>query len=138
MRRLLRFRGSAAIALLLSLAALPIAACTSGDTAEAGAVGTTASDPLLVTFSGAYVTVENRSGAPIVDGELHVVPRGVMPPFRARLPRLENSQRLEVPYGQFYSRDGTPFRYGVTRTRTLRITATDVAGKKFEQEVAFE
>jgi hypothetical protein len=109
----------------------------SGDSAEARAVGTTASDPLVVTFSQMHLTVENRSGVPIVDGELQIVPRGVMAPFRARLPRIEGSQKRELPYTQFYSRDGTPFRRGATRTRNLRIVATDIAGKKFEQEVPF-
>ena len=132
-----RFRGSLRIALLLSLAAWPVAACSSGDTAEAGAVGTAASDPLAVTFSQMYLTVQNQTGVPIVDAELQIVPRGVMPPFRTRLHRLETSQQLDVPFNQFYSRDGTPFRRGATRTRSLRITATNVTGKKFEQEVPF-
>jgi hypothetical protein len=138
MRCPLRFRGFVRIALFLSLAALPLAGCSSGDTAEAGAVGTSASDPLVVTFSQMYMTIENRSGVPIVDGELQIVPRGVTPPFRTRLPRIESGQKRELLFNQFYSRDGTPFRRGGTRTRNLRITATDVSGKKFEQEVPFD
>jgi hypothetical protein len=138
MRCPLRFRGFVPAALFLSLAAFPLAACSSGDSAEAGAVGTAASDPLVVTFSQMYMTIENRSGVPIVDGELQIVPRGVTPPFRTRLPRIEGSQKREMPYNQFYSRDGTPFRRGVTRTRHVRITATDVTGKKFDQEVPFD
>jgi hypothetical protein len=124
--------------LLLSLAALPLAACSSGDSAEAGAVGTSASDPLGVTFSQMYLTIENRTGVPIVEGELQIVPRGVMAPFRTRLPRIEGSQKRELPYSQFLSRDGTPFRRGLTRTRNVRIIATDVTGKKYEQEVPFD
>ena len=138
MRCPLRFGGSLALALVVSLAALVTAACTSGETAEAGAVGTTAGEPLVVTFSQTYLTLENRSGVPIVDGEIQIVPRGVMPPFRTRLARLEGSQRVELPYSQFYSRDGTPFRRGITRTRTVRVTATDVAGKKLEMAVPFD
>jgi hypothetical protein len=140
MRCPLRFRGFVPAALFLTLAALPLAACSSsGDSAEAGAVGTSnANDPLVVTFSQTFLTIENRSGVPIVDGELQIVPRGVMPPFRNRLPRIEGSQKRELPFNQFYSRDGTPFRRGVTRTRSVRITATDITGKKIEQEVEFD
>ena len=69
---------------------------------------------------------------------MQIVPRGVMAPFRGRLPRIETSQRRDLPYSQFYSRDGTPFRRGITRTRQVRITVTDVVGKKFEQQVPFD
>jgi hypothetical protein len=131
-------RGFLPFVVVLSVAALSSAACASGETAEAGAVGTTASDPLVVTFSQTFLTVENRSGVPIVEGEMQIVPRGVMPPFRTRLARIEGSGRVELPYSQFYSRDGTPFRRGITRTRNVRVSATDLAGKKFEMEVPFD
>jgi hypothetical protein len=133
-----RFRGFLPFAVVLSVATLSASACTSGESAEAGAVGTTASDPLVVTFSQTFLTVENRSGVPIVEGEMQIVPRGVMPPFRTRLSRIEGTGRVELPYSQFYSRDGTPFRRGITRTRNVRLTATDVAGKKFDMEVPFD
>ena len=137
MRWPLRFRGFP-IALSLLIAAAAGAACSSSENAEAGAVGTTATGGLAVTFSQTYLTIENRTGVPIVDGELQIMPRGVMPPFRAVLPRIEGSGRRELLYSQFRSKDGTPFRRGATRARTVKIVATDMAGKKLEQEVPFE
>jgi hypothetical protein len=140
MRCPLRFRGFLPVAVALFVAASGLAACSSsGESAEAGAVATTAaSSALSITFSQTYVTLENRTGVPIVDAEVVIVPRGVMPPFRTRLPRIEGSQKRDVVFNQFISRDGTPFRRGITRTRALRITATDVTGKKVVQEVPFE
>jgi hypothetical protein len=138
MRWPLRFRGFVPIVLSLSIAAATGAACSSGENAEAGAVGTTATGGLAVTFSQTYLTVENRTGVPIVEGELQIMPRGVMPPFRASLPRIEGSGRRDLSYNQFRSKDGTPFRRGATRARTVRIIATDLAGKKLEQEVPFD
>ena len=138
MRWPLRFRGFVPVAVSLSIAAASVAACSSSENAEAGAVGTTSTGGLAVTFSNTYLTIENRSGVPIVEGEMQIVPRGVMPPFRTTLPRIENSAIRELPYSQFRSRDGTPFRRGATRARTVRITATDLTGKKLEHEVPFE
>lgn len=133
MRCPLRFRGFLVVASLF-LAVASVTACGSGKPAEAGSANT----PLAVTFSQTYLTVENRTGVPLVDGEVLIVPRGVMPPFRTSLPRIEGSGKRDMLFSQFYSRDGTPFRRGMVRTRTLRITATDVAGKKIEQEVEFK
>ena len=137
MRCPLRFRGFVHVVLCLAMA-VATAACSSGENAEAGAVGTTSPSGLVVTFSQTYLTVENRTGVPLVEGALEIVPRGIMPPFRTTLPRVEGSGRLDLPYNLFRSRDGTPFRRGVTRTQSVRITATDVSGKKLEEEIPFD
>jgi hypothetical protein len=123
---------------VLLLAAAALAACSSGDSAEAGAVGTSSSDPLAVTFTQSAITIENRTGVPVTDVRLQITPRGVYPPFRATMPRIETSQKVDVSLSQFRSADGTPFRQGVIRTRNLRVTATDVTGKTYEQEMPFE
>jgi hypothetical protein len=136
MRCPLRVRGSATAAALLA-AAIAAAGCSSGDPAEAGAVGTSGT-PLTVTLSQTYLSVENRTGVPIVEGEIQIVPRGVMPPFRTRLSRIEGSGRQDLMFNTFYSKDGTPFRRGVTRARSVRITAIDVTGRKIDQEVPFD
>lgn len=138
MRCPLRFRGFV-VGSFLVLAASGVAACSSGDRAEAGAVGTASGDETLaLTFSQTYMTVENRTGVPIVEGEIQIVPRGVMPPFRTRLPRIENSHKHNLMFNTFYSRDGTPFRRGVARVEEVRITATDVTGKTLARQVPFE
>jgi hypothetical protein len=138
MRCLVRFRGFVPIALCLSLAAASLAACSSSPPAEAGGVATTGTAPLAITFSQTYLTVENRTGVPIAEGAVEIVPRGVMPPFRTTLPRLEGSQKRDLVFNTFRSRDGTTFRRGVTKTRTVRVTATDITGKKLEHEVPFD
>lgn len=138
MRCPLRFRGFVVVGSVL-LAASSVAGCSSGDRAEAGAVGTTSgNEPLAVTFSQTYISIENRTGVPLVEGEIQIVPRGVMAPFRTRLPRIETSQKRDLMFNTFHSKDGTPFRRGVARVREVRITATDVAGKKIEQQVPFD
>lgn len=138
MRCPLRFRGFLPVAVFLSLAVFPLAACSSGESAESGAVGTSANDPIAITFSQTYMSIENRTGVPITEGRVEIVPRGIMPPFRTRLPRIENGQRRDVMFSQFISRDGTPFRRGVVRTERVRLSVTDVTGKTIEHDVPFD
>ena len=138
MRCPLRFRGFLPVAVLLSLAAFPLAACSSGESAEPGAIGTSSNDPIAITFSQTYLSIENRSGVPITEGRAEIVPRGILPPFRTTLPRIENGQRRDVMFSQFISRDGTPFRRGVSRGESVRLSVTDVTGKTIEHEVPFD
>jgi hypothetical protein len=138
MRCPLRFRGSLLVASSLLFAALTLSACSSGDTAEAGAVGTTATGPLGITYSSTYLTLENRAGVPFVEAKVEIIPRGMRPPFRTTVARIEGAAKHDVPFNVFRSADGTPFQRGNFRTRTIKVTATDVTGKVIEQEIPFE
>jgi len=138
MRRLVRFRGFVPIALSLFVAASTLAACSSGPQAEAGSVATGGAEPLGISLSSTHLTVENRSGVPLLEGEILIVPRGVAPPFSVPLPRIEASQKRDIVLSDFRSRDGTPFRRGINRSRAVRVIATDVSGRKYEQEIPFE
>jgi len=138
MRWPLRFRGSLVVAVCLFLAPFTLAGCSSGESAEAGAVGTTAAGPLGVSVSSTYLTIENRAGVPLVDTKVEIIPRGLRPPFRTTVARLEASAKRDLPFRDFRSADGTPFQRGMLRTRTLKITATDVSGNSIEQEMPFE
>lgn len=133
MRCPLRFRAFLPVAVFLSVAALPLAACSSGESA-----GASSNDPIAITFSQTYLSIENRTGVPITEGRVEIIPRGIMPPFRTSLPRIENGQRRDVMFSQFISRDGTPFRRGVVRTESVRLSVTDVTGKTTEHEVPFD
>jgi hypothetical protein len=90
-----------------------------------------------VSFAPTYLTIENHSGAPLVEGELTIVPSGLMPPFHTPLPRVESKGKVDVLLSNFRGNDGTSFRRGVIRARRVRISATDINGKKYQQEVPF-
>jgi hypothetical protein len=122
----------------LSLAALTAAACSRGETTEAGAVGTTgAGAPLGISVAQTYVTIENRTTLPLVEGVIELMPGGVLQPFRTPLTRIEAGDKRDFVLNNFRSADGTPFRRGATRARTVRVTATDVTGNKYEQTAPF-
>jgi hypothetical protein len=131
--------GSRGLALLVSLllAAFFTAAC-SGGTTEAGSSGTTGDGtdaPFLIVFEQTYMTIENRSGSPIVSGNVAIMTGSLRPPFTMALPRLENLDKRDFPLRNFRGNDGTEFNRRVARAQRIRITAVDLAGKKYEMEV---
>jgi hypothetical protein len=129
-------RGLALLASLL-LAAFFTAAC-SGSTTEAGSSGTTgdgANGPFLIALEQTYMTIENRSGSPIVSGTVAIMTGSLRPPFTMALPRLENLDKRDFPLRNFRGNDGTEFSRRVARVQRIRLTAVDVAGKKYEMEI---
>jgi hypothetical protein len=105
-----------------------------------GAAGTagTADAPIGITIANTYVTVENRTGAPLLEGEMVIDQLGVRPPFRATFPRLENGSARDFTLNTFRAADGTLFNRTIARARSLKITAKDASGKPYEQEVPFK
>ena len=137
MRCLLLFRGLVLSAAFTLLTACVLTGCSSSTRAEAGAVGTAGSSAIGVVFTPTYITIENHSGVPLVEGEVTIVPSGLMPPFHAPLPRVESNGKQDMLFNAFRGSDGTSFRRGVIRARRVRVTATDFNGKKYQQEVPF-
>ena len=126
-----RVRVSILRALFPLLALCTAAACSGGGPEGAGATGTGGEGvaaPVAITVSQTYITVENRTGAPLV---------GAFPPFRTSLPFLEIGSRRDFTFNTFRSNDGTPFSRTITRARRVKVTAKDRAGKVYENEVPF-
>lgn len=116
------------IALAL-LAVCAAAACSGG--------GVQAEDgPFFIEVSQTYVTVENRSGSPIVEGEVSIVPVGILPPFTARLPRLEVGGETTILLNTFRG-SGGPFNRNIADARSVMITATSQQGEVYEHEAPF-
>lgn len=94
--------------------------------------------PVLVTVSQTYLTIENKAGSALVDGVIELVPSGVLAPYKAILPRVESGGNREVPLDRFSGAGGARFLRGATRIRSVRLTATDLTGKVYKREVAFD
>ena len=93
--------------------------------------------PVGFTTSQTYITIENRSGNALAEGLIELVPSGVLAPFRRELPRMESGAKRDVPYDLFSGAGGSRFRPGVTRIKSVRITAKDVSGKTYKVEAPF-
>ena len=94
--------------------------------------------PVGITVSQTYLTIANRSGSAFADGQIELVPSGVLAPYRTQMPRIESGANRDVQLDQFSGVGGARFRRGVTRIKLVRITATDMAGKTYKQEVPFK
>ena len=118
---------------ILTLFAVGAAACSGGDSGAGGSVDA----PFAIVISQTYITVENRTGAPLVGGQVDIIPAGVLPPFRSALPRLEAGGKSDLMLNAFRG-SGTPFNRTIARARTVKVTAKDPFGKVYEYEVPFE
>ena len=114
---------------LTLLAVSAVAACSGG--------GVQAEDgPFFIEISQTYVTVENRTGSPIVEGEVSIVPVGILPPFIARLPRLEVGGETTILLNAFRGSGGS-YNRGIADARTVIVTATSLQGEVYEHEAPF-
>lgn len=131
----------ALVALAASLAlAFVVSGCSSASSSEGevGAVATagTASAALAIQAGSMFITIENRAGQPLLD--VRVAIQGGRAPFTAVIPRLETSQKVDLTFGDFRARDGTPFSLRVARPRAVVATAQDFVGQKHEVTVPWE
>ncbi len=111
-----------------------------GSARESGAVGTSGErEPaIVVETSSMYVTVENRSGAPLLDLRVAIKPVGVGTPFTTTISRLEGGERRDVLLGNFRGRDGTPFNGRLVRPKHVMVSAVDLVGKNHEVTVPWQ
>jgi hypothetical protein len=123
----------------LMLLVMCAAAC-GGNPESVNAAGTagTADAPIAISISNTYISVENKTGVPLLQGQMVITQLGVRPPFRAALPRLENGLTRDFTLNTFRAPDGTLFNRTIARARSLKLTAKDVNGKTYEQEIPFE
>jgi hypothetical protein len=119
------------VAGVVLLASVFVAAC-------GGAAADDPNAPVGVTVSQTYLTIANRSGSAFADGQIELVPSGVLAPYKMQMPRIESGANRDVQLDQFAGVGGARFRRGVTRIKAVRIVATDMTGKTYKQEVPFK
>jgi hypothetical protein len=121
------------ITLAVIAAAVLAAGCSEQGSASQQA---DANAPVLIETSQTSIAVQNRAGLPLTDVSVTLVPSGGIE-FGKTLPRIENSERREIPLGDFRSRDGSRYNFRSMRPKMVRLRASDVAGKRYEIEVPF-
>jgi len=84
-----------------------------------------------------FVTVEDNAGAPLVNMTVAVLPISG-PPFTRLVSRMENGEKRDISLNDFSSRDGTTFSLRAMRAKSVRVTADDVANKKYDIEVKWK
>lgn len=90
--------------------------------------------PIWIETSQLAVTVENRAGVPLTDVSVALV--GSLT-FTKTVPRIENAQSATLRINEFTSPDGTHLNLRADTPRTVRVTATDIGGKKYDVETGW-
>lgn len=126
-----RLPGTLSLVVVCALLVLPLAAGCGGGVAD------DPNAPVGITLSQTYLTIANRSGSAFAEGQIELVPAGVLAPYRLAMPRIESGATRDVQLDQFSGAGGARFRRGVARMKAVRITATDMTGKTHKQEVPF-
>lgn len=117
---------------VLALAAALVSACSGG-----GSERVSADSPIVVEVSQNLVTFQNRTGLPLADVTISIVPYGPGE-FTRRLSRIENTAKREVSVSEFRGRDGTPLNLRVTRPKSVKVHAEDQTGKAYDVEVPWK
>lgn len=99
--------------------ALTVSGCGSSGGAGASAVG----GPIEVEVSQLFITVTNKSGGPLTDVKVDIIPVGRQTIFTATHYRLESEADHDFPMADLRGSDGTPFNLRVHKPQTVRVTA---------------
>jgi hypothetical protein len=83
------------------------------------------------------VEVENHTGAALVKMDLAIKAGDLQ--YIASVPRLEANDKRVMQFNEFRgSRDGATMNPNLVRPKAVVVTASDVAGKKFEVTVPWK
>jgi len=128
----LRRRASAGVACLIVLGTVGVTTAACSRDPEAAQAELNA--PIGVETSSLFLTIEKRAGGTLVDLTVAIVAAGGTE-FTSLVSRLEASARREMSLRDFSSRDGTTFSLRVSRPKSVRVQAKDLAGKAYKIEV---
>jgi hypothetical protein len=115
----------------LAAATMSQAACAS----DKETVQAAADAPIGIDTGQLFVTIENRSGGPLIDMTLTVLTPSA--PYTYMISRIEAGQKRDVPVSSFSSRDGTGLNLRMIRPRNVKATAKDLTNKPYEAQVAW-
>jgi hypothetical protein len=93
---------------------------------------------LVLSVAGSDVVLENQTGQSLVKGEIVIMPQGIGRPYIYNLPRMVTGQKQSFVLSRFRMNDGTPYRVGFTKAKSVKVTASDVMGKTYTREIPFE
>ena len=100
-----------------------------------GAAGQAKDAPIRVEASQFSVTIENRSGLPLQEIDVAILPIGGGTPFTLFVGRMDDGEKRESAVDEFRDRDGMRLSLRMVRPKTVRVSAKDVNGKTYNVEV---
>jgi hypothetical protein len=128
--RLGRLAKVTSLALAGALGAIVIA-CSSDTPTTQG------DDASIDVQTGSFsVTLENKSGVPLIDLKVAILAGGV--PYTHLVSRMEVAEKSELPLTAFSDRTGTTFNLRVMRPKTVTVTAKDLVSKEYKVDVPWK
>lgn len=116
----------------VSLIGLAASACSGGQQAAQAA-----NAAISVETTQLFVTIQNKAGAPLLNITVAVVPAGG-PGYTHLISRLENGEKRDISHNELASRDGTGFSLRMVRPKSVKVSAEDLAGTKYDVEVPWK
>jgi hypothetical protein len=89
-----------------------------------------------IETSQLFVTLENKSGGPLVDIGVSVQTGGA--PYTYKFSRMEAAAKRDIPLSSFSSRDGTSLNLRMVRPTRVQVAAMDLTQKKYEAQARWK
>jgi hypothetical protein len=118
------------------VAVVALAALVGSVACGSGSATLAPDSPIWIETSQLAVTVENRAGVPLENVSVAVTGSGLT--FTRVVPRVENAQRIPLTLDEFTSPDGTHLNLRAHSPRTVRVTATGIAGRTFDVATSWQ
>ena len=113
-----------------------VAACSGSSSGTVGTSGQNEPAVVTVDISSFFVTVENRSGGPLLDVDVAIKAVGGLSSFSKLVPRLDNGEKRDLSLADFRGRDGTTtFSLDLVRPKEVVVMAADLNGQKHQVTV---
>jgi hypothetical protein len=128
----LAFRRSLVVVAVL-ISGVIVSGCAESPEATAGTAGTSGSSGpafLDIQVNDSSVTVSNKAGQPLLDLALTLRPSRGSSVYQLEFRRFESTERREIPFAEFKTGGGLPFRGGTPSS--ISATAVDFVGAKRE------
>ena len=121
---------------LAGVVALGVLPCSQAACAHDNEVVQAADAPIGIETGQMFVTLENRTGGPLVDLLITIQTAGA--PYTNRVWRLEAAEKRDIAFSSFSSRDGTTFNLRLARPKVVHVTASDLTQKKYESQAPWK
>jgi hypothetical protein len=116
---------------LVALTLIGQLACTNA--AVDKAVGsTTGTSTVVVARTEQGITIENRTGRPLLNIRLEVGGGDGGTLFVCSLPTLDTGAKRDIPFTDFHAEDGTLLEAGSAAGKKIKTTARDTLGNSYD------
>ena len=113
------------------LAAAGVAGCSTAAVSKAVGTGGDADTPIAVTASSTGVTVENRTGRPLLNVRITIDGGSSGPSFSRIVPTIDTDAKSESQPSDFRTDDGALLDLALVHPMRVAVTARDTLARSY-------